>query len=56
MKKPTATKCRDHPAISLIAHAARTLRTGTKRRIRDVIGKDCLDLEEDKELGLPVGC
>jgi len=40
MKKPTATKCRDHPAISLIVHAARTLRTGTKRKMKDVIGKD----------------
>lgn len=56
MKKPTATKCRDHRAISLIAHAARTLRTGTKRKMEDVIGEDGLDLEEDKELGIQVGC
>jgi hypothetical protein len=55
MKKPTATKCRDIPSIRLIAHEARTLRTGTKRKMKDVIGKDGLDLEGEKELGLPVG-
>jgi hypothetical protein len=56
MKKPTATKCRDHRAISLIAHAATILRTGTKSKKEDVIGEDGLDLEEDKELRIKVGC
>jgi hypothetical protein len=56
MKEPAATKCRDHRAISLIAHAARILRTGTKRKMEDIIAEDGLDLEEDKELGIKVGC
>jgi hypothetical protein len=56
MKKLTATKCRDYRAISLIAHAARTLRTRTKRKMEDVIEEDGLHLEEDKELRLQLGC
>jgi len=56
MKKPKATKCRDYNAISLIAHAARTLRTRTKSKMEDVIEEDGLHLEEDKELRLQVGC
>jgi hypothetical protein len=52
MKEPTATKCRDHRAISLIAHAARILRTGTTRKMEDIIAEDGLDLAEDKELGI----
>jgi hypothetical protein len=56
MKEPTATKCRDHRAIRLIAYAARILRTGTKRKMEDVIAEDGLDSEEDKELGIKVGC
>jgi hypothetical protein len=56
MKKPAATKCRDHRAINLNAHAARAHRTGTKRKMTGVIGEYYLDLEEDKELGLSVGC
>jgi hypothetical protein len=56
MKEPTATKCRDYRVISLIAHAARILRTRTKRKTEDVIGEDGLDLEGDNGLGIKVGC
>ena len=56
MKEATAIKCRDHRVISLIAHAARILRTRTKRKTEDVIGEDGLDLEENTGLGIKVGC
>jgi hypothetical protein len=58
-KKPEATKC-DHCKISLIAYTVkivvRMLMTRIERKIEDVLGEDCVDLEEKMELGMQVGC
>jgi hypothetical protein len=59
-KKPKATKCSDHRTISIIAHVAkivaRILRRRIERKIEDALGKISLDLEEEKELGMQLGC
>ena len=59
-KKPQATKCSDHRTISLIAHTAKIvskiLEEGLKRKLRMYSEKISLDLEEEKELGMQLGC
>jgi hypothetical protein len=58
-KKPQATKCSDHLTISFIAHTAKivakTLRRRIERKLR-MYSKISLDLEEEKELGMQLGC
>jgi hypothetical protein len=60
LKKPQATKCRDHRTISLIAHTAKILakdlEEGLKRKLRVYSEKISLDLEEEKELGMQLRC
>ena len=59
-KKTQATKCNDHRTISLIAHTAkivvRTLRRRIERKLNIYLQKVSLDLEEEKELGMQLGC
>jgi hypothetical protein len=59
-KKPHATKRSDHRTISLIAHttkrAAEILRRRIERKIEDLLGEDQFYLEEEKELGMQLGC
>ena len=59
-KKPQATKCSDHCTFSLITHAAKMvakyLEEGLKRKLRMYSEKISLDLEEEKELGMQLGC
>jgi hypothetical protein len=55
-----ATKCSDHRTISLIAHTAKIvakiLRRRTEKKMRIYSEKISLDLEEEKELGMQLGC
>jgi hypothetical protein len=57
---PQATKCSDHRTISLIAHTrkivAEILRRRIERIIEDLLGEDQFYLEEEKELGMQLGC
>jgi hypothetical protein len=59
-KKSKATKCRDHHTISFIAHTAKTvariLQKGFKGNLRMYLEKISLDFEEEKELGMKLGC
>jgi hypothetical protein len=59
-KKPKATKCSDHHTISLITHAVKIvagyLEEGLKERLRMRLEKISLDLEEEKELEMQLGC
>jgi hypothetical protein len=59
-KKPKATKCSHHCTISLIAHTTkivvRLLWRGFERKTEDVLGKDQLDLEEEKEGEMQLRC
>jgi hypothetical protein len=57
-KKPQATKCSDHRTISLIAHTAKIVAKILRRRIEKKIEEEkmSLDLEEEKELGMRLGC
>jgi hypothetical protein len=59
-KKVEVTKCNDHCKTSLIARTVkivvRVLVTRIERKIEDVFGEDCVDLEEEMELGMQVGC
>ena len=59
-KKPQATKCSDHRTISLIAHTvkivAKILRRRIEKKLRMYSEKISLDLEEEKELGMQLGC
>jgi hypothetical protein len=59
-KKSKATKCSDHRTISIIAHAAKTiariLGRRIQRKLRTRLEKISLDLEEEKELGMQLGC
>ena len=55
-KKPQATKCSDHRTVSLIAHTAKTLRRRIEKKLRMFSKKISLNLEEEKELGVQVGC
>jgi hypothetical protein len=59
-KKPQATKCGDHRTISLIAHTTKIVAKILRRRIEKKIlmysEKISLDLEEEKELGMQLGC
>ena len=59
-KKPQATKCSDHRTINLIARTTKTvakiLRRRIEKKIEDVLGEDSLDLEEEMELGMQLGC
>jgi len=59
-KKPQATKCSDHCTISLIAHTAKIVAKILSRRIEKKLRmyseKISLDLEEEKELGMQLGC
>ena len=58
--KSKATKCRDHHTISFIAHTAmivaRVLQKGFKGKFRMYLEKISLDFEEEKELGMKLGC
>jgi hypothetical protein len=58
-KKPKATKFSDHRTISIIAHAAkivvRDLEEGLKGTLRMLL-EISLDLEEEKEPGMQLGC
>jgi hypothetical protein len=59
-EKSKATKCRDHHTVSFIAHTvktvARILQEGFKRKMRMYLEKISLDFEEEKELGMKLGC
>ena len=56
-KKTQATKCSNHCTISLIAHTAKILRRRIERKIeRLYLEKISLYLEEEKELGMQLGC
>jgi hypothetical protein len=59
-KKPTATKFSNHCTFSLIAHTAkivvRIVRTRFERKIEDVLGEEQFGLEQEKELGIQLGC
>jgi hypothetical protein len=60
-KMPKATKCMHQHTISFTAHraqiVARILRRRTERRAEDVyLEKISLDLQEEKELGMQLGC
>jgi len=59
-KKPQATKWGDHRTISLIAHTtkivAKILRRRIERKLRMYSNSISLDLEEEKELGMQLGC
>ena len=59
-KNPQATKRIDHRTISLIAHiakiAAKILRRRVEKKIEIYSEKISLDLEEEKELGMELGC
>jgi hypothetical protein len=57
--KPQATKCSDHCTISLIAHTVKRVAKilkGLKGKLRMYSEKISLDLEEEKELGMQLGC
>ena len=60
IKKPQATKCSDHRTISLIAHTAKIvakiLRRRIEKKMRMYAEKISLDLEEEKELEMQLGC
>ena len=55
-KEPAATKFSDHHTIILITNTAkivaRILRRMIEREIENVLGKDQLDLEAEKVLGM----
>jgi hypothetical protein len=59
-KKPQATKCSNHCTISIIAHAAKIVAKILRRRIEKKLRMYSelinLDLEEEKELGMQLGC
>ena len=59
-KKPQATKCSEHCTISLITHivkiAAKILRRSIEKGIAMYSEKISLDLEEEKELWMQLGC
>jgi len=59
-KKPQATKCNDHRTISLITHTAKIvtkiLRRWIEKKLRKYLEKISLDLEEEKELEMQLGC
>jgi hypothetical protein len=59
-KKIKATKCSDLRTISLTAHTAqiiaKILRRRNERKIEMYSEKISLDLEEEKELGMQLGC
>ena len=58
-KKPQATKCNDHRTISPIAHTAKIVAKilgGLKIKLRVYSENICLGLEEEKELGMRLGC
>jgi len=59
-KKAQTTKCSDHRTGSLIAHTARRvtkkLRRRIERKLRMYSEKISLDLEEEKEVGMQLGC
>jgi hypothetical protein len=54
-----ATKCSDHHTISLTGHTAKIIAKILKGRMkgksRIYLEKICLDLEEEKELGMQLG-
>jgi len=58
--KPQATKCTDHCTISLIAHTAKIVAKILRRRIEGKLRmyseNMSLDLEEEKELRVQLGC
>jgi len=57
--KPQATKCSDHRTISLIAHTAKIVARilkGLKAKLRMYSEKISLDLEEEKEIRMQMGC
>jgi hypothetical protein len=60
LKKSQATKCSDHRTISLIAHTAKIVAKVLRRRIEIKLKmyseKVSLDLQEEKELGMQLGC
>ena len=59
-KKTQATKCINHRTISLITHTtkivAKILRRRIERKLRMYSNSISLDLEEEKELGMQLGC
>jgi hypothetical protein len=59
LKKPNATKCCNHRAISRTAYTAKIVVRMPTRKIEskshDVLGEDKLDLEEEKELEMQLG-
>ena len=57
LEKLQATKCSDHCTISLIAHTARIVVRVLRRRTEGKIENEInLDLEEENELGMQLGC
>ena len=59
-KKPQVTKFSDHRTVSLIAHTAKIvakiLRRRIQRKLRMYSKKISMDLEEEKEQGMQLGC
>jgi hypothetical protein len=55
-KKTQATKCSDHRTISLLHIQQRYLEEELKRKLRKYFKKISLDLEEEKELEMQLGC
>jgi hypothetical protein len=59
-KQPEATKCSDNRSISIIANTvkivAKIIRRRIEKKIEGVPVKNCLYLEEEKELGMQLGC
>jgi hypothetical protein len=59
-KKPKATKCRDYLTVYLIARAAkivaRILRRRIEKNLTTYLEKINLGLEEEKEVGMKLGC
>ena len=58
-KKPQATKSSDHRTISRIAHRAKMVArilTGVRGKLRMYSEKISLDLKEEKEIGMQLGC
>jgi hypothetical protein len=59
-KNPKATKCSDQHTISLTVHTtnivARMLKEGLKGTFRIYLENVSLDVEEEKGLGMQLGC
>jgi hypothetical protein len=59
-KKPKAAKCSDHRTLIRVTHTeklvARRLRRRIERKIEMYLEKIIMDLEEEEELEMQLGC